>query len=79
VVIRFTQDGTTLWNGAAVDSATLDRLLDRMASQTPAPQIHLQPDRNANYGVVAKFLASAQRAGVTHIGFTGIETTDPKN
>jgi biopolymer transport protein ExbD len=74
VVVRFVENGTVLWNGTAVDSATLDRLLDNAAHQTPPPQIHLEPDRRTDYAVIAKFLAAAQRKGVSHLGFTGIET-----
>ncbi len=74
VVVRFMKNGTVLWNGRAVDSAAFNRLLDDAAHQTPEPEIHLEPDRNADYAVLAKFLAAAQHKGVTHIGFTGIET-----
>jgi len=37
--------------------------------QAPLPQINLRPDRRAPYAVVAKVLASAQRNGMTNIGF----------
>lgn len=67
-------DGTILWNGTAVDRATLDSYLSDAASDDPQPEIHLQPNRLAKYDAVAMVLADAQRIGVTHIGFTGIET-----
>ena len=67
-------DGTVLWNGTPVDRATLDGYLEQAAAQGDAqPEIHLQPNRLAKYDAVAKVLADAQRIGVTHIGFTGIE------
>ncbi|HEX4301889.1 MAG TPA: biopolymer transporter ExbD [Rhizomicrobium sp.] len=74
VVVHLTQNGTALWNGRAVDSATLDRLLDDAARQTPQPEIHLEADRRTDYSAVVKVLALIERKGVTHIGFTGIET-----
>ncbi|HEY4940581.1 MAG TPA: biopolymer transporter ExbD [Rhizomicrobium sp.] len=67
-------DGTVLWNGTAVDRATLDQYLESAQSDDPQPEIHLQPNRLAKYDKVAMVLADAQRIGVTHIGFTGIET-----
>ncbi|MBS0472419.1 MAG: biopolymer transporter ExbD [Proteobacteria bacterium] len=67
-------DGTILWNGTAVDRATLDNYLQSAATDDPQPEIHLQPNRLAKYDTVAMVLADAQRIGVTHIGFTGIET-----
>lgn len=67
-------DGTILWNGTPVDRATLDQYLESAYSDDPQPEIHLQPNRLAKYDTVAMVLADAQRIGVTHIGFTGIET-----
>jgi biopolymer transport protein ExbD len=66
-------DGTITWNGTAVDRATLDSYLDNAALQNPQPEIHLNPNRLAKYDAVAMVLADAQRLGVTHIGFTGID------
>jgi biopolymer transport protein ExbD len=73
VTLEVDFDGTVLWNGAAVDRKTLDSYLASAASDDPQPEIHLQPNRLAKYDAVAKVLADAQRIGVTHIGFTGIE------
>jgi biopolymer transport protein ExbD len=67
-------DGTILWNGTPVNRATLDQYLESAYSDDPQPEIHLQPNRLAKYDTVAMVLADAQRIGVTHIGFTGIET-----
>ena len=74
VTLEVDFDGTVLWNGTPVDRATLDGYLEQAAAQGDAqPEIHLQPNRLAKYDAVAKVLADAQRIGVTHIGFTGIE------
>ncbi|HEV2653286.1 MAG TPA: biopolymer transporter ExbD [Rhizomicrobium sp.] len=73
VTLEVDFDGTTLWNGTPVDKKTLDGYLQSAAADDPQPEIHLQPNRLAKYDAVAKVLADAQRLGVTHIGFTGIE------
>jgi biopolymer transport protein ExbD len=67
-------DGTIYWNNAPIDRRTLDQYLTSAAQQEVQPEIHLQPNRLAKYNTVAMVLADAQRIGVTHIGFTGIET-----
>lgn len=66
-------DGTILWNGTPVDRATLDSYLNNAAQADPQPEIHLNPNKLAKYDVVAKVLADAQRIGVQHIGFAGLE------
>ena len=73
VTLEVDFDGTILWNGTPVDRKTLDSYLADAASDDPQPEIHLQPNRLAKYDQVAIVLADAQRIGVTHIGFTGIE------
>jgi biopolymer transport protein ExbD len=73
VTLEVDFDGSILWNGTVVDRKTLDSYLADAASDDPQPEIHLQPNRLAKYDAVAKVLADAQRIGVTHIGFTGIE------
>jgi len=66
-------DGTITWNGQTVDRATMDSYFEDAARKNPQPEIHLNPNRLAKYDSVAKVLADAQRLGVIHIGFTGID------
>jgi len=66
-------DGTITWNSVPVDRATMDAYFLSAAKADPQPEIHVSPNRLAKYDAVAKVLADAQRLGVTHIGFTGID------
>ncbi len=66
-------DGTILWNGSAVDRATLQSYFLDAAQADPQPEIHLNPNKLAKYDNVAKVLADAQRLGVKKIGFTGLD------
>ena len=67
-------DGTPIWNGTPVPNrGTLIRYFQIVASQDPQPEIHLRPNRLAEYGAVARSLSDAQRQGVTKIGFVGSE------
>jgi biopolymer transport protein ExbD len=67
-------DGTVLWNGESVaNSAELESRLRAVASEPEQPEIHLRPNKLAAYKYVAMVMASAQRLGVTKIGFVGNE------
>ena len=67
-------DGTILWNGAAVpDRNTLEAKLQEVANIPDQPEIHLRPNKLAQYRYVAEVMASAQRLGVNKIGLVGNE------
>ena len=66
-------DGSITWNGQTIDRGTMDSYFEDAAKKNPQPEIHLNPNRLAKYDAVAKVLADAQRLGVIHIGFTGID------
>jgi biopolymer transport protein ExbD len=68
-------DGTVLWNGTAVDRASMDSYFEGIAKKPNDQQdeIHINANRLAKYDVVARVLADAQRLGATHIGFVGID------
>jgi biopolymer transport protein ExbD len=67
-------DGTITWDGTVVpDIATLEGFMRKSAKMDPQPEMHLRPNRLANYGQVAIVMASAQRNGLVKIGFVGNE------
>ena len=67
-------DGTVLWNGEAVRNRdALEQRLAAIAAQNPQPEVHLRPDKLAEYASVAAVMASAQRLGVTKFGLIGNE------
>jgi biopolymer transport protein ExbD len=67
-------DGTILWNGVVIpDRQTLDAQLAGLAAQPNQPELHVRPDKLADYKYVAEVLASAQRLGVQKIGIIGYE------
>jgi biopolymer transport protein ExbD len=67
-------DNTILWNGNIVESYDqLARYLASVAAKDVQDEIHLRPNRLAQYDTVAKALAIAQRLGVKKIGFVGNE------
>ena len=62
------------WNGEAVpDRAALEEKLAAAGAQAVQPELHLRPDKNAQYAIVAGVMVSAQRLGLTKIGIVGSE------
>ena len=66
-------DGAIIWNGTMVQLETLEGYFRVEAAKNPQPELHVRPDRRANYDTVAKVLALAQRNGMQRIGFVGNE------
>jgi biopolymer transport protein ExbD len=66
-------DGTIIWNGSVVQMAVLEGYFRQEAAKNPQPELHVRPDRRADYDTVAKVLALAQRNGMQRIGFVGNE------
>lgn len=66
-------DGTVIWNGSAVSLDALEGYFRVESAKEPQPELHVRPDRRADYDTVAKVLAIAQRNGMMRIGFVGNE------
>jgi len=71
-------DGTITWNGVVVPGeATLESKLEAAAQQPVQPEVHINPNKLANYGTVIGVMAAAEREGVTKIGIVGNEQFAP--
>jgi len=66
-------DGTVIWNGSPVQMSQLEGFFRAEAARQPQPELHVRPDRRANYDTVARVLGMAQRNGMVRIGFVGNE------
>jgi biopolymer transport protein ExbD len=66
-------DGSITWNGSQVSLSDLDGYFRTEVRKDPQPELHVHPNRRANYDTVAKVLAKAQRNGLQRIGFVGNE------
>jgi biopolymer transport protein ExbD len=71
--IVVTQAGAILWNGVPVDQTTLRNYLDASQQLPVVPELHLQPEPEASYGLVDEVLAITKRAKVEKMGFVGNE------
>jgi biopolymer transport protein ExbD len=75
-VVKIDIDPTSVvyWNGLPLpDRAALEENLKAASAQAVQPELHLRPDKNAKYAIVAGVMASAQRLGLTKIGIVGSE------
>ena len=68
-----TANGTVTWNGAPLNLEQLRQYLDISQQMNPIPELHLQPEPEAPYGVVDEVLAVTKRAHVEKMGFVGNE------
>jgi biopolymer transport protein ExbD len=74
VKIDIDASGVTYWNGEVVpDRAALEDKLRTAAAQPVQPELHLRPNKAAQYDVVAAVMVSSQRLGLTKIGIVGSE------
>jgi len=74
VTIDVDFDGTVFWDGEIVPNrAALEEKLVAAASQPVQPEVHLRPNKLAEYKDVAMVMASAQRLGVVKLGLIGNE------
>jgi biopolymer transport protein ExbD len=72
IVVDF--DGTISWDGTTVaDENSLVSQLSAIGKQPEdaQPEIHLEPNKLATYGVVAHVMSDAQRLGVKKLGVVG--------
>jgi biopolymer transport protein ExbD len=74
VTIDVDFDGTIFWNGDIVpNKEALEERLTQAAAMVPQPEVHLRPNKLAEYKDVAAVMAAAQRLGVTKLGLVGNE------
>jgi biopolymer transport protein ExbD len=67
-------DGTITWNGTEIPNVeALEGYFRREAAMDPQPELHIRPNKRANYDVVARVLAAAQRNKLKKIGLVGAE------
>lgn len=72
-LLSVTADGTVTWNGSPVNLTQLRQYLDVSQQINPVPELHMQPEPEAPYGVVDEVLAVTKRARVEKMGFVGNE------
>ncbi|AXQ28477.1 biopolymer transporter ExbD [Solimonas sp. K1W22B-7] len=74
VRVDIAPSGSILWNGETLaDLPALEARLKAAAAQEITPELHVRPDKQAAYRVVASVMAAIQRGGLTKVGLVGGE------
>ena len=71
--LSITAAGIVTWNGAPVNLEQLRQYLEISQQMNPIPELHMQPEPEAPYGLVDEVLAVTKRARVEKMGFVGNE------
>ena len=71
ISLRIDASGQVYWNEAAQPVSALQNLMEVEVQRDPTnqPQLEIDTSPDADYGILAKVLASAKNAGMIKIGF----------
>jgi biopolymer transport protein ExbD len=61
------------WQGLPVTAAELDEKMTIVAQQPVPPEIHLRPNKDAQYAVFANVLSTTKRKGLNKVAVIGSE------
>jgi len=61
------------WQGLPVTIAQLETNMAEAAHQSTQAEVHVRPDKNAQYAVFASVLAASRRQGLTRMAVVGSE------
>lgn len=71
ILVAVDYSGAISWNGVGVSRAELQRRFALEATRMQQAEVHINPDRDAEYGVIAHVMAAAQREGLKRMGIVG--------
>ena len=71
--VSITATGQVTWNGQPIQLLQLRQYLEITQTMNPIPELHLEPDPQAPYGLVDQVLGVTKRARVEKMGFVGNE------
>ncbi|AAW61050.1 MULTISPECIES: ExbD/TolR family protein [Gluconobacter] len=74
VTVSIGYDNSISWNNEPITSeAALQAHFEAAAAMPDQPEMHIHPDRLADYKTVAHVMADAQRLGMTKLGIVGLD------
>ena len=65
--------GLVYWQGLPVSATELEQYLVRVAQLPVQPEVHIRPNRNAQYAIFVHVISNAKRKGLTKIAVVGSE------
>lgn len=73
VQIDIDEKSVVYWQGLPVNSAQLEANMSAAGKLPVQPEVHIRPDRNAQYAVFANVLATSKRKGLSKMAVIGSE------
>jgi biopolymer transport protein ExbD len=73
VQIDIDAQSTVHWQGLPVTAQELEANMAALARQSAQPEVHVRPNKAAQYAVFAAVLAATKRSGLTKIAVIGSE------
>lgn len=73
IQVDIDRQSAVFWQGLPVTIAQLEVNMADAARQATQPEVHVRPDKNAQYAVFASVLAASRRSGLTRMAVVGSE------
>lgn len=73
IQIDIDEQSVVYWQGVAVGAAELEEKMKAVALTNPQPEVHIRPNKTAQYAVFANVLSSSKRNGLTKMAVIGSE------
>jgi len=61
------------WQGLPISEGELKNKMTLIGQQTPQAEIHIRPNKDAQYAIFANVLAASRRTGLTKVAVIGSE------
>jgi biopolymer transport protein ExbD len=73
IQIDIDEKGVVYWQGLPVSAAELEQDMLKVAQLQMQPEVHIRPNKNAQYAIFANVISNARRKGLTKIAVIGSE------
>ncbi|GAC1531656.1 MAG: biopolymer transporter ExbD [Ramlibacter sp.] len=73
VQIDIDDKSVVYWQGLPVTATELDRKMQELSTLPVQPEIHVRPNKDCQYAVFAKVLATSKRNGLSKLAVIGSE------
>jgi biopolymer transport protein ExbD len=73
IQIDIDAQGAVFWQGLPVSAPELEQHMLQLAQLPVQPEVHIRPNKNAQYAVFANVISTAKRRGLTRIAVIGSE------
>jgi biopolymer transport protein ExbD len=73
IQIDIDDKGVVFWQGLPVTPTELEQDMVQVAQLAVQPEVHIRPNKNAQYAIFANVISNARRKGLTKVAVIGSE------